>query len=105
MALISTSFAKTLVRTCSPQLFALTCENNLRICVFLILIVSLPALDTYGAIKMINYIRRQVFEHRCTLCGLMFPQDEERLEHMSKVSHLCACACVCVCVWFSFLTF
>ncbi|KAL9972759.1 hypothetical protein ACROYT_G019124 [Oculina patagonica] len=44
-------------------------------------------LDFYHQVKIVNYIRRQVYKHNCVKCQENFPSRPAVLEHMKKAQH------------------
>ncbi|XP_071036575.1 zinc finger protein 277 isoform X2 [Parasteatoda tepidariorum] len=45
-------------------------------------------LDFYKQIKLINYIRKKVYEKECTFCDSKFIVPEDLLEHMMETGHI-----------------
>ncbi|XP_073974270.1 zinc finger protein 277 [Rhodnius prolixus] len=46
------------------------------------------ALDFYEQVKVVNYIRRQVYRNRCIICDGEFPARNELLKHMTTEKHM-----------------
>ncbi|KAK9506151.1 hypothetical protein O3M35_008138 [Rhynocoris fuscipes] len=46
------------------------------------------ALDFYEQVKLVNYIRRQVYRNHCVTCDAEFSSRNELLKHMTEAKHL-----------------
>ncbi len=56
------------------------------VCVLALTLLG-PELDEYDSIKLVNFIRRAIYEHRCPLCGLVHTNPADLLAHMGKEKH------------------
>uniref|UniRef100_A0A1B0ADE3 C2H2-type domain-containing protein n=1 Tax=Glossina pallidipes TaxID=7398 RepID=A0A1B0ADE3_GLOPL len=47
----------------------------------------LKGLNFYQRIKIVNYVRRQTYQHRCVTCNRRFENNNELLQHLEKETH------------------